>query len=25
LVEKDVKGRTRLKSIELVWVVQDPG
>ncbi|XP_006457473.1 hypothetical protein AGABI2DRAFT_123337 [Agaricus bisporus var. bisporus H97] len=25
LVEKDLKGKTRLKSIELVWTIQDPG
>ncbi len=25
LVEKDLKGRSSLKAIEMIWAVQDPG
>ena len=25
LIQKDVEGRSRLKCVELVWSVQDPG
>lgn len=25
LIQEDLKGRSRVKVIELIWVVQDPG